>query len=423
MKFWGTIYIMFSYFTKGVKDSTPKKAINFNELVDLIKNNPKKDIIEDIRKRKLSGDLTYKFLKESLPNITPNCVLKHKKLSNNNFNNNFSYFSNYLYFDIDNVSSEYKNHIISKYGDSVCLVSYSSGGGGLSILVRVLCTLTEDNFKSVWYHIRNTLFKDENIDEMCCNISRCWFIPYDEYVYTNESAAVKVDTNSMDNYQNAKQGKLSKNNINYIPNCTYKSIDIKIVLKKLNLQTSITVTNDVMDFNPEYVYKVYVPKTIPDSKKRITYYNLIHQLVCINPTIEAEYIFSYLNFVNSVHAKPSMPYYKLNELFNYVYNEIIQTGNIKAKPKLKKVHFNLDAKLPKETKISISNKINGLYRRKIKIDIINDAKVDLENDGKEITTRNISLYTDIKLRTVQLYFNCDRIDFENEVKKINMKFS
>ena len=74
-------------------------------------------------------------------------------------------------------------------------------------------------------------------------------------------------------------------------------------------------------------------------------------------------------------------------------------------------------------KISISNKINGLYRRKIKIDIINDAKVDLENDGKEITTRNISLYTDIKLRTVQLYFNCDRIDFENEVKKINMKFS
>jgi hypothetical protein len=48
-----------------------------------------------------------------------------------------------------------------------------------------------------------------------------------------------------------------------------------------------------------------------------------------------------------------------------------------------------------------------------------DSKDDLQTAGKEITTNNISTITGIKRRTVQLYFNCERIDFEMELRRIN----
>ena len=51
--------------------------------------------------------------------------------------------------------------------------------------------------------------------------------------------------------------------------------------------------------------------------------------------------------------------------------------------------------------------------------MIIDAKDDLQTAGKEITTNNVSSITGIKRRTVQLYFNCERIDFEMELRRIN----
>ena len=87
--------------------------------------------------------------------------------------------------------------------------------------------------------------------------------------------------------------------------------------------------------------------------------------------------------------------------------------------KLKRVHFNENSNLTKESKVLIANRIYGLYRRIEKIDMIIDAKYDLQTAGKEITTNNVSTITGIKRRTVQLYFNCERIDFEMELRRIN----
>ncbi len=423
--------MIFSYFNGGIKDTIPSKTLTFNELVNLIKHNPKKDIISEIIQLRMMGDDRYKILKETLPNITPNCTVKRKKLSNGHFHSNFINFSNYLYFDIDDVPSSYKEHIISKYGNSISLVSISSSGGGISILVKVSCLLTEQNFKLVWYHIRNGLFKDENIDVQCCNISRAWFIPYDMDVFVNEVAEVIIDTGKLIDNKNANQGKMPpifNTSTRYIntsiqnPNilkCSYLTLDIKIVLENLKLQSTVPVINKLFDFNPEYVCKVFVPNLIPDNEKRITYRALIHQLVYINPDINPMYIFSYLNFVNNNHANPKMTYHKLIEFFNFVYYEIQRTGVVKPILKLKRVHFNENSNLTRESKVLISNRINGLYRRIEKIDMIIDAKDDLQTAGKEITTNNVSILTGIKRRTVQLYFNCERIDFEMELRRIN----
>jgi pyruvate/2-oxoacid:ferredoxin oxidoreductase beta subunit len=66
----GDFYKMhFSYFQNGIKDTTPLKTISIDQLVELIKNNPKKDIISTIHSLRSISDSHYQILKEKLPKI------------------------------------------------------------------------------------------------------------------------------------------------------------------------------------------------------------------------------------------------------------------------------------------------------------------------------------------------------------------
>ena len=419
----GDFYKMhFSYFQNGIKDTTPLKSISIDQLVELIKNNPKKDIISTIHSLRSIGDSHYKVLKENLPHITPNSVVLAKKLSGKYFDENFISFSNYLYFDIDTDIKYYKEHIINTYGNQITLVCKSSSGGGISILVKVSNQLTQENFKLVWSHIRNTIFKDEPIDEQCCNIARSWFIPYDENLYYNPTNIIILDADLIltNKSTDAKQCIMFSPSFNtYTPCCTSKIIDIKKIFEVLKFESTTHVNNQVLEFNPVYTCKVYMPKNIPNTKKRKTYSNIIHNLVYLNPTVDPEYIYSYLYFINRYHAQPSMEPHKLLEFFRFIYNHIIQTETVKPSLKLKRIHFNRSCALTKEKKNDIANKLNGLYKRKLKIDIIMDAKEELQSLGLDITTKAVCNLTGIKLRSVQLYFKYQRIDFDREIQHIN----
>ena len=57
----------------------------------------------------------------------------------------------------------------------------------------------------------------------------------------------------------------------YTPCCTSKLIDIKKIFEVLKFESTIHVNNEVLDFNPVYTCKVYIPKNIPNTKKRKTY--------------------------------------------------------------------------------------------------------------------------------------------------------
>ncbi len=419
----GDFYKMhFSYFQNGIKDTNPLKTINIDQLVELIKNNPKKDIIKSIHSLRSIGDSHYKVLKEKLPHITPNSIVRAKKLSGNYFNENFISFSNYIYFDIDTNIENYKDYIINTYGNKISLVCNSSSGGGISILVKVSNKLTQENFKLVWSHIRNTIFKNEPIDEQCCNIARSWFIPYDEDPYYNQTNIVNLDSNFIikKSRTDAKQYIMHPSSFNTcIPFCTKEIIDIKKIFEVLKFESVTYVYNKVLDFNPVYTCKVYIPKNIPNTKKRKTYRNIIHNLVYLNPTAEPTYIYSYLYFINRYHAQPSMLPEKLLEFFRFIYDYIISTETVKPTLKLKRIHFNRSCTLSKEKKNDIANKLNGLYKRKLKIDLINDAKEELQILGLDITTKAVSNLTGVKLRSVQLYFKHKRIDFDLEIQNIN----
>ncbi len=113
---------------------------------------------------------------------------------------------------------------------------------------------------------------------------------------------------------------------------------------------------------------------------------------------------------------------KLLEFFRFIYEHIIKTETVKPTLKLKRIHFNRSCTLSKEKKNDIANKLNGLYKRKLKIDLINDAKEELQILGLDITTKAVSNLTGVKLRSVQLCFKHKRIDFDHEIQNINNSY-
>lgn len=409
---------MISYFENGLKQSDPSKSVSFDELVELIKFNFKKDIITEVRQLKKNKDQTYRHLKSSMPIVTPNCTLLKRRLSGNQFEANFGNFSGYLYFDFDCTEEGFKDYFINRYRDHVALVSKSIGGDGISVLVKVSIQLTKNNFKGVWSYIKDNLFKDEVIDFKCCDIGRCWFIPWDEDVFVNPSSQLSIDLSDIKlGSENAIQGKVLEG-VNYILNCT-NTDNIKVVKERLIFQSLITVNNNVLDFKPEYYCKVFVPRTIPDGKRRNTYRLIIHNLVYLNPNANPNYIFSFLTYINRYNAKPSMDYIDLKRYFKFIYTKIKETGEVQPMIRIKKVHFNHNCGFTKLEKIRIANKINGLFRRKQKWDKINSAIIEIKSTNRKVTSKEIADITGIKLRTVQLILKLDPFDFEEELMKIN----
>jgi hypothetical protein len=170
----------FSYFENGIKDINPKIHIDFPQLIQKIKKNPKRSLIEEIRLLRSNGNDYYKVLKNTLPNISPFCVVKKRKLSGGEFDTNFVMFSQYVYIDIDKPGIEYKNYIIERYGHLISMVSVSCSGGGVSILFKISNVITRDNYQYIWNHIRFNILKDEIVDTNCKDIGRVMIISSDE---------------------------------------------------------------------------------------------------------------------------------------------------------------------------------------------------------------------------------------------------
>jgi len=147
---------MFSIFKNGITKIYPEKQpIILSELAKLIRNNPAAETINKIRQMRENGDQSYKKLKCTLAYITPNCVLKKRSLKDDSeFNMNFINFSGYIYFDFDVPNPiQFKQEFIQKYKHIVSLVCISSGGGGISVLIKVNMELTKEKFNSVWQFI------------------------------------------------------------------------------------------------------------------------------------------------------------------------------------------------------------------------------------------------------------------------------
>lgn len=98
---------MFSFFNDGITQTIPTKVIDLTSVVQLVKNNPNKDRISEIRELRANNNQEYKIEKKKLPIITVNAIVKKRGFDNPE---NVEFQSGYIYFDIDkNTLEEVKN--------------------------------------------------------------------------------------------------------------------------------------------------------------------------------------------------------------------------------------------------------------------------------------------------------------------------
>jgi hypothetical protein len=417
---------MFSRFKDGIKDTKNSILIGFPELKQIIRNNPNKNKIEQIRNLRKNGDDYYKTLKSGLPYITPNCMVKQRNLDPDHFDQNFIQFSQYLYYDIDKLNpEEYKNYFIKRYGHLASMVCISSSGGGISVLFKVKNIINKENFGEIWTKLRTTILDGEPIDEKCKDIGRAMFISYDPDLFYNDEneveVEVEVDLPNNINPSNKKGGKQSKpyNDFNNTLTSPISIISVNELLQKIITRTIVEVSNPIVDFKPVECVEVFIPKFIHDGTKHIIFTSMIHHLVHLNPDLEEKYLFSYLFYINNRFARPKMERKELIRLFNMVYKGINESGKTIVKKEIQYVHFNSSCSLPKKEKSRIANILNGCKRKNQSIKKIQDAKYELERKGQKTIQRNIAKISGLSPKTVRNHLNSQIINMEEMVAKEN----
>ena len=417
MKSRGISFEVISYFEGGIKDTVPKKQIEFNELIELIKNNPKANAIEHIRLLRKQGKIEYKKLKDKLPYITPNCSLKKRKLTTEiDFQENFICPSGYIFFDIDEIKDveEYKKYFIEKYGHLVSLVASSTSLGGISTFFKLKNhPASKSEYFQVWETIRTTILKDEKIDINCKDFGRALFVSYDTSLYYNfeNEIDIKDYINEAISNSNSSVQNIVINDPSDISNYKFNKIPIKEVFNKLKLKTSVDVSNPLVEINPVDYSEVNFHKGIKDGTKHRIYPGMIHTLVFLNPDIQPDYIFQYLVYVNNKFAHPPMDKEKLENLFRFVYESITSNPDYEFKNiRTKSVHFKSGCSKSGDEKRKIAVELNGVIRKNSSIDKIDAARQQLEAQGIKITQKKIAEISGLSIATVKRRFKeqpCD----------------
>jgi hypothetical protein len=103
-----------------------------------------------------------------------------------------------------------------------------------------------------------------------------------------------------------------------------------------------------------------------------------------------------------------------------------QSGNLKATPEKKHVHFNKDTRLHKLEKSVIANQLNSKLRANETIMKLLKAKQQLIGEGKEVRKSTVNKCTGLSRPTIDKYWNCSLTDLKNIdqlVTDLNKKYS
>lgn len=426
---------MFSIFKNGINNVyAEKQPIILSDLAKLIRNNTAAETINQLRQMRLNGDQTYKELKRDLAYITPNCVLKKRSLKESSeFDTNFINFSGYIYFDFDVPNPiQFKQEFIQKYKDIVSLVCISSGGGGISVLVKVNLELTKDNFQNAWEYIVSEGFKDKSsiVDTKTKDIGRAMFISSDPNVFVNHENELLINPTDLLKYRKTEtikkgtQQGISMKIFNYTSSCTFPYQLLRYdEIKKVNLSTPFYSKNTVIDYEPINFSEIKFPDEIGDGFKHAFYSTCIHRLVYLNPDLDPSYVYSFLFYTNKYKAVPPMESRSLKRLFEYVYDQTQQEGYKYNNDRIKNFHLNKGVFLSKEEKIRIMNKCNGMIRKNKSITKIIEAKVELKSRNEKITQYKVSEISGLGIQTVKKYYWVEEIyDVNSIVDDINNQY-
>jgi len=411
---------MFSLYEGKIQDRTPTKIIDFNTLINIIKTNPYNRDYNTIRNHK-KGDIEYNQGKKELVRCHPNCVLKYNSISGPNFQKNYEMGSGYIYLDIDYLDNplEFKKEFISKYKEVVSMVCLSSGGSGLSILVKTNHLITSKNeYKCIIDFLKSQYFRDVEFDSGSDKLSQMWFISHDPNVFVNTEVCIDVTEGLKCVNQGIIHRVVGNNTLFYALEKEIMYLSIADINSNLITRTKYNNKKDI-DIETIPWTDIKIPRVIRDGSKRRIYTRLIHSLFHLNPEVEPKYVLGYIYNVNRNCADPKMSYKDLLSLFNMQYGYIKSDHYKYQNYRYKTLHISPDAKLTSSQKSIIANKVNGCIRKNKTKSVIAAAINQLINDEKDYSVSSISKMTGVSRKTVGLYINnLDPIDIDALINQL-----
>ena len=418
---------MCSFFENGITNTHVSQNVDFPWIVNYIKNNPQKTLINWIRELRKQENAEYKKLKNQLCYITPNCIVKERKLTKvEDFNFNFTLKSGYVYIDIDtNAESDYyKEYFIKRYGHLASLVCKSSSGYGISVLFKITNAInSKEDFELVWHNLRFNILGNEDVDIKCKDIGRAMYLSYDPDVYCNYENINTIElSNTIINkkiVKGTKQGISNKRHNNTLTYTFSNLPDYDEFINKVITSTQVYVMNPIVDINPIEFVKCSFPNRIKDGSKHNVFGVLIHKLVYLNPKLDIKFLFAYINFINSNYTTIPMGFRELCRHFSFVYSLTQEKGYVFNLMKIKSFHINKAASLSKEIKIDVMNKLNGIVRSNKSIEKIQNAKAILKSQGRKITQKSVAEVSGLSIGTIKNHYKSDLVDIEDILETIN----
>lgn len=400
-----------------------KEIISIQQLVSIVKSNPQKELITKIRNVEYKSK-EYNNLKLSVNAITPHGIFNSLK------NDGLEDLSGYLYYDIDgfdtlNELNDTKKELINT--NMVSFISKSVGGKGLSFLIKV-DDIYEYNFNDIYNYVREQLINSGfNIDKAANGLVRKMIISSDEDLYYNNMVSLSIDKVSFKNYLNNlrefKTNQELKERIHIRPNDTIlEIIPLKELLSQIKIETLYTkeIKGDYIIEEMDY-YKIILPKIIKDGTKHTLYVRIINALYYINSNINKGQVYSYLHHINKM-ATPKMNEYKLKELVNNLCDVIETTGEIRIKPRIKRLHFNKESNLTKNQKQSMGAKLGAKIRNNKTLELIDRARKECYKNNWIPTQSKIVELTGLGIATVKRnwnkeYNNLTDINITSDIKQ------
>lgn len=417
---------MFSYFKNGIEDVTQGKIIDISTLIKTVKNNPQVSKIGTIRKMKEDGNNEYKEVKMALPYITPGGIFPIRNGAN------FQQCSGYIYFDIDTIKDveKTKQELICRYGNIISMICISCSGKGLSILVKPEgIEISKENYTPIWKHIAEDFFSEINFDEKTKDVTRPWFISYDQDVFYNPDAFIEIRKSISPTIYNSSTRLLG------LTPSSMKEYDVKFlpiqeVFSVLKFKTEVQVQNKIFDIKPVEYCDVYFPSgyKIPNGKKQSVFINIIHKLVYLNSGVAPIYILSYLNFLNNTKTVSKAKQRDFVSLFNMVYRGILDSGELNPGTRIKHIHFKENT-VESTIKRRISSQMTGIIKQSDSIERIQLARQILRARGEketQVAVKNLIKVVaasigvaGLSISTIKRYWNQEIIEIDKIVQELN----
>jgi hypothetical protein len=395
---------VFSLYEGEINNNTPTSTIDINSLVEIIKTNPYNKDFTTLRKYN-KGEHQYDEGKKSLIRCHPNCVVTFNSLKDDNFDRNYIQGSGYIYLDIDSV--EYPEHakeqFINQFGNKLAMVCISSGGRGLSILVKINHQINSKcHFKEIVRYIKDIHFPGVDFDKNTDKLNTMWFISYDQNVYYNPNSIIDVSSVK----ECVDQGILhnsSNTNTLYYAEDRIKKISINMIDSNIDTSTPYH-TNKQIEINPIDWIDIKLPRQIKVGYRQRTFTSIIHRLFYLNPGVDPIWIFAYLYNVNKNCSEEEWRTYRdMLALFNFNYNIIKGEDYTFEGSRTKSIHFSPDLDITGSHKCSIANKLNGKIKSNNSKLKIAAAIKQLRQEGKKETVTAIHKLSGVSRKTVGIH--------------------